>query len=182
MKRFLVLALLLLPLSLWAGEVYKTTDEQGNTIYTDNPPAGEKNEKVTLPETNVQPAVQFKAKRSASSQSKSQALPYRVRLTSPQDGTTLGPAESTLVLSADTNQALESGLALLFLRNGEALGPPTTDTARSLPLSLKMRGRSTFEVQIVNLNSGEVIASSEPVTVYVIRPGRHKHAPKEGKK
>ena len=39
MSRLLLLALLLLPLSGLAQAVYRTTDAQGNVVFTDSPPA-----------------------------------------------------------------------------------------------------------------------------------------------
>ena len=42
------------------AEIYKTVDEHGNTVYTDNPGHNDKAEPVDLPELNTQPPVSVK--------------------------------------------------------------------------------------------------------------------------
>ncbi len=62
MTRLPLLALLLTSLTFFAqspsAEIYRTTDEQGNVIFTDKPPAGASTtERIELPPTNTTPAT-----------------------------------------------------------------------------------------------------------------------------
>ena len=50
----LLLSLLLISLAATA-QIYKTTDEQGNVVFTDQPPEGVEREEVELQRTNTAP-------------------------------------------------------------------------------------------------------------------------------
>ena len=97
--RTLVLIALLLPLPALllpqtvSAEIYKTVDEHGNVVYTDNP-KGKKAEEVKLQRTNIQPPVKVTSK-PASKPKRKQGAPgsYTLSINSPSDGSHIPPGQ-----------------------------------------------------------------------------------------
>lgn len=164
----LVLLLTALPaVSPMAKEVYKTVDENGNVTFTDSPPKDRPSEKVILKETNTQPAVEPQSRRSVRGSESEEKEPYNPRIVSPANEYQMGPAQSTLAISVETSRPLEKGHYFQLVVSGIPHGGPTQSS--NLTLTDVRRGRKQVVVSIVDAE-GSLIATSQPVTVYVIRP------------
>ena len=152
------------------AQIYKTTDEQGNVVFTDQPPAGSSSsEAVELPPTNTTPpppAIAPVDRNTPAEQS--QPTPIEVSIASPANETTIPMGGGIFDVVAKPSPGLSPGQMLQLLMDGEPQGPP--QTSNRWKLENVLRGPHDLMVRILG-SSGEVIASSESVRVYVLRPG-----------
>jgi len=170
---------LLTALSLPVGtqaDIYKTVDEHGNVVFTDNP-KGKKAEKIELRKTNTQPPIKPAA---PPSPKKSQpagepATRYQLSISTPSEGTHILPGQQTLAVSVDLTPALAEGHHLQATLNGQRFGPQTT--GNSINLTNLYRGSHQLGVIVLG-KRGEVLAQSQIVTVYVQRPSILRAKPK----
>lgn len=167
MKIFVSLLLSLFLCGAAQAQIYKTTDENGRVIYTDTPT--DKTEQVQLKETNLAPGVNVRNHAETPSDGKPKGmdkLPYELYITSPAPETHLNPGDRNLTVSFQVNRALEDGLRYQVLSNGEPAGSSSTEASITIPEIY--RGEHQISVIIYD-EYQEVLAESEPVTVYVHR-------------
>ncbi|MEH6493543.1 DUF4124 domain-containing protein [Halopseudomonas sp.] len=166
-----------------ASEVYTWTDEQGNRIYSDQP--NPKSTKVDVGPTNSieapKPIPAFeeaRAEREANQTPKSAG--YRsLSITSPADDTAVRANDGNLSLTVSIDPPLRAGSLLRAQVDGNlnpqaipGSGQPTAT------LTLPNLDRGSHEVSAVIMDTkGQVLLSSEPITVHVQRtslnqPGR----------
>tara|TARA_R110002110_G_scaffold205066_7_gene417179 strand:- start:324558 stop:325079 length:522 start_codon:yes stop_codon:yes gene_type:complete len=159
-------ALLLVPL-LATAQIYKTTDEDGNVLFTDSP-GGATTEKIELPSTNTTappPAGVIPPPEPAPSEE--EARQYEVTITSPDNETTIPMGPGNFSVSAAVTPRLIEGAQLQLLMDGEAQGEP--QASGNWDLTNVFRGAHDLTVAVVD-GSGERVAQSDPVRVYVLRP------------
>lgn len=167
MTRLLLTTLLLLPLAAQA-QIYRTTDEQGNVIFTDRPPAdGSTSEKVelgTLNTTPPPPATPRPAPRATPEQE--EAASYSVTIVAPENDTSLpmGPGNFS-VHATVTPYPGENEFVQLYM-DGEARGEPRRSPAWDL--ADVAHGAHDLTVAVVDA-SGSQLAVSEPVRILVNR-------------
>lgn len=146
------------------AEVYKTVDKQGRVTYTDLPPADTQAKVVELPHINSLPptesteSVSPRVTQNAPSE-------YEVAIVKPEDGTTLTPGERSIEVSVSVNQNLEENL-FSYRIDGEVIEETSSDT---ITLEEPGRGERKLTVSVINAE-GEVLASSPPITLIVLRP------------
>ncbi|KAA1190380.1 DUF4124 domain-containing protein [Pseudohalioglobus sediminis] len=156
-----------------AAQIYKSTDEQGNVVFSDKPPAsGAKAETLDLPRTNTTPPPPVVAPlpRDSAGQvdAEAEAAPIAVNITSPADETTIPMgAGGNFTVTADVNGGSGDGQTLQLLMDGIAYSDP--QQSGSWNLENVFRGAHDLVVQVLN-QDGEIVATSEPVRVYVMRP------------
>lgn len=152
-----------------AADVYKTVDEDGNVTFTDSPPKDKPAEKIKLKETNTQPPVEFRSRRGSDGREgpEEETGPYNPRIVSPPNEYQMGPREASLSITVETDRPLDDGHSFQLFVNGAAHAEPTQSS--SLTLTNVRRGRKDITVSVVDAE-GAVIASSNPISVYVIRP------------
>lgn len=160
-------AILVSPPSI-AADVYKTVDEDGNVTFTDSPPKDKRAEKIELKETNTQPPVEFRSRRSDGREGPEEETgPYNPRIVSPENEYQMGPREASLAITVETDRPLDDEHSFQLFVNGVADAEPTQSS--TLTLANVRRGRKDITVSIVD-SQGTVIASSNAVSIYVIRP------------
>ncbi|TQV68179.1 DUF4124 domain-containing protein [Exilibacterium tricleocarpae] len=181
--RYIVLAVLSwLPLPGQA-QVYKTVDENGNVVYTDNPRAveGEQPKPVKLPAINTQPppAVIPRTGAGTGDAEDESQLPtrYQLSVSSPTDGTFVPPGQRDLTVTATLEPPLSSEHRLEVMLNGKTVAQ---EAAATITLKEITRGSHSLQVRVVN-RQGKVLGISKPVTVHVRRATVAKPAGK-GKK
>lgn len=170
MSRLLLIVLLFAPFAALAdGSIYRTTDAQGNVVFTDAPDAGSKDaEVVDMHRTNTAPPPEIAVLPAKKPQTEQSQLSSQVvTITSPPTETTIpnGPGDFTVSVSLDSDLDEEQSLQLFM--NGEPSGEQQLST--SWHLSGVFRGEHSITVGVID-ESGETITLSEPVTVYVYRP------------
>jgi hypothetical protein len=165
MRRFLISLLLVIPLAAVA-QVYKSVDENGNTVYSDKPPTnGSSSEKVQIGTPNTSPPPRHVDRPAPVVEQKK--IEVSVDITAPPHDTTIsiGFAGNFAVIAA-VNPPLGNGDSAQLLIDGTAIGPAQTHT--SWALSNIFRGSHILTVVISN-SAGKKLAESAPVTVNVMR-------------
>lgn len=169
-------ALLLLAAALAApaaAQVYKTVDEHGNVVYTDQPPTPGA-EPVELPGLSIVesyrppalPAGETGAESGEEEVTDIRELRrgYRdFRITSPKPEEHVQGTGNQLVISWDTRYELQPGMMVELALDGEAL-PPTR--SGSVTVEEVFRGEHIVSGRIVDARN-RTIATASPVTFYM---------------
>lgn len=155
------------------AEIYKTVDEHGNTVYTDNPGHNDKAEPVDLPELNTQPPVPVKLRPEPKEEPSS--LQYEVYINSPQPGTQVPMGQYEIPVSLSVTPELQDGDYIQILLNGQPFGQNFYTT--SMVLRDVYRGEHQLQAVILN-GSGIELARSDSVTIYVQRPSVQRKSPR----
>ncbi len=150
------------------AQIYKTTDADGNVVFTDQPPAGtSSSEQVDLQHTNTAPAVKPRAP-STPEPREPEPEPIGVSITSPINETTIPMGGGMFDVTAADTPSMGQGQTMQLLMDGAPKGAPQTSTLWQL--ENVFRGAHDLSVRLSDTD-GEVIATSESVRVYVMRPG-----------
>ncbi|CAA0099670.1 Uncharacterised protein [Halioglobus japonicus] len=170
MFRLLLLAVLMTSFHSTADSIYRTTDAEGNVVFTDAPNASSQpSEPIEIQRTNtVEPPQITPLPDSTASSNKQEApAPYNVVITTPEDETSFPMGPGNFSVSARVTPALKKYAGLQLFVDGVAWGDPQRDNMWDL-INV-FRGQHDLTVSVVN-NAGETLAESEPVRVYVHRP------------
>jgi hypothetical protein len=171
MPKLLVLALLLMPLYGHADSIFRTTDSEGNVVFTDTPPPdGSNSEQVDIRTTNTTPAPQ-EVYGTEDQETPVEAEPeipsYSVSISSPPNETTIAVGPGNFTVSSTVRPSLKSDDSLQLYMDGAAWGEP--QRATSWNLTNVFRGQHDLTVGVID-QSGETLSVSQPVRVYVLRP------------
>ncbi|MEX6503894.1 DUF4124 domain-containing protein [Pseudomonas zhanjiangensis] len=161
-----LLSCLLLCLALPAGaQIYKYTDANGNTVFTNQPPQGVPTENIELAPTN---SVQMQAPSTPPqpSTNSEQATPYRTLQLSgvPEDGAVRANAGDFSV-AVQLDPPLSPSHRLRLLLDGQPYDQPSTSTLRQLENIA--RGEHSLAVEV--LSGGKSVQQSEAITFTVQR-------------
>ncbi len=145
------------------AEVFKSIDEDGNVIYTDNPRGQQAVEKVELPSINRQPAIHVPP---IETTPKAAKLRHSITITAPVDGAQIPTGQSDVQVFVNIKPFFDAGHRIRFTHNGKTTGKASKSPA--LLLSNVHRGEHQVSAQLIN-KEGKVIARSKAVTFYVQR-------------
>ena len=165
------LALLLLVLALpAAAQIYKYTDANGNTAYSNQPPNGTPAETVELPPLNSVPTVAPSPSGTSAPQNQSQtqqtAAAYTVlELTDLPDGEALRANNGSFTVGVAIQPRLQSGHLLQLVIDGKPYGQPT-NIPRLQVMELD-RGEHSLSVQV--LQGAQLVQQSQTITLTVQR-------------
>ena len=168
--RTLLLAILLLLPQLGSAQIYRSTDADGNTSYSDTPPASGPSEQVELRETNSTPAPEMVAPAAANTtatQETDEGADYSVSISSPANETTIPMGPGNFSITASVEPALSQGDLLQLHVDCSPSGNP--QSSNSWTLTNVFRGAHDLKVVVVS-DKDDPLAESEPVRVYVLRP------------
>jgi hypothetical protein len=161
-----------------AAQIYKYTDSNGNTVFTNQPPEGQATESVELPPTNTvepqRPATVEQPKK----EEKEQAAYSRLSLSDIPSEEALRANNGTFTVSVDIDPRLRPGHSLRLLLDGQPYGQPSN--VPRLQLTEVDRGEHTLAVEV--LSGQRQVQQSESVTFTVQRisvnsPARPKPTP-----
>jgi uncharacterized protein DUF4124 len=171
MNRITLVFLLCLP-GLLSAQIYKTTDSQGNVVYTDKPPAtGHTTEQVDLKQTNTSaPPPEIARPEPPQPAAAPATTEYQLAIESPANETTIAMGPGNFSISASVDPLPGNGDTLQLLIDGTPWGEPQTDT--NWAVTNVFRGAHDITISVLT-DSGKVIATSDPVRVYVLRPSIH---------
>ena len=169
MSRLLALFLLLVPLTLLADTVYRTTDANGNVIFTDTPPAdGSTADRIDIRRTNTVQPPPPPPPRPEPEKSEQEAEPgYEINITSPANETSIPMGPGNFSVSVSVSPALRKYEGLQLFMDGTPWGSPQRDTMWDL--TNVFRGQHDITVGVVD-GDGNTLALSSPVRVFVHRP------------
>jgi hypothetical protein len=168
--RTLLLAILLLLPQLGSAQIYKSTDAEGNTSYSDTPPASGPSEQVELRETNSTPAPEMVAPAAANTiatEETDEDADYSVSISTPANETTIPMGPGNFSITATVEPALGQGDLLQLHMDGSPSGNP--QSSNNWTLTNVFRGAHDLKVVVVS-DKNDPLAESEPVRVYVLRP------------
>lgn len=161
------LLVLLAPAGLSAAEVYRSVDENGNPVFTDQP--SDDAEKIELQEITTIPALQDYPPPSGGVNDQGAGEVYReLSLTSPQPEQTYFRGEGPLPVTIRLEPRLRSGDTVAVFMDGEEIlkGRATTYTLPELD-------RGTHELSVAVMDAhGNILKTSESVTFYMRQASR----------
>ena len=167
MNRLFLVLLLALPFAV-SAQVYKTVDENGNTVFSDTPPAGGTSEKIELGTTNSAPPPP-PVSRPMPAATKEEKLEVSVNIVSPAQDTTIAIGYAgNFSVEAQVNPPLAKGIYAQLLMDGTPVGEPQPGS--SWALNNVFRGTHTLTVVITDA-AGKPLAESPPITMHVLRAG-----------
>lgn len=166
MRRSLVCLLLLVALPA-AAQIYKYTDANGNTAYTNQPPEGTKAQAVDLPPlpsiNTVKPAPATTA--APMTPMPSQTQYSELVLTDLPDDEALRANNGSFTVGVKIRPKLDPGFMFQLLVDGKPYGQPT-NVPRLQVVNID-RGEHSLAVQV--LDSKRVVQQSPTVTISVQR-------------
>ncbi len=177
LSRLLLFPLIFLSLPALA-EIYKQVDERGNVTYTDTPSDRQETEKLDLPTLNTQPALPTPERvEPKQQQDDTPDVSYRVHINAPAEGTQVPMGQSEIPVSLSIQPGLKEGFSIQILLNGQPFGEE--HFSNFLILRDVYRGEHQLEAIILDA-SGQEIARSDSVTIYVQRSSIPRPAAKGG--
>ncbi|MCB1675296.1 MAG: DUF4124 domain-containing protein [Halioglobus sp.] len=171
LRRVLVALLVLLPVFSGAETLYKTTDRDGNVIFSDTPaPEGVVSEKITVREPNTAPPPPaMPAPPAEPKRATAEATVYSVAIVFPTDETTIPNGPGNFSVSAEVEPPLQDDDKLQLYIDGVPWGEP--QSVPSWSLTNVFRGEHKLKVAVIDTdNDDKHLATSEPIRVYVHRP------------
>lgn len=152
------------------NQIYKYKDKDGNTVFSDTKP--------TTPTPNTVEEVELKTINSSAPVTATKPAPeakaaedtkivYSDTITSPADGSTIPMGPGNFSVSARLSPPLSGGERVLLVLDGAPVGEP--QRSGSWSLNNVFRGEHKLLIQRIG-RGGKVIATSQPSTVYVLRP------------
>jgi len=161
-----------------AAQIYKYTDANGNTVFTNQPPEGQAAESVELPPTNTieaqKPMVTEEPQQPAGAQP-----PYRqLVLTDIPTDEALRANNGTFTVGVQIEPRLRTGHKFRLLLDGQPYGQPS-DVPR-LQLVNVDRGEHSLAVEVI---AGERQVQQSPTVVFTVQrisvnsPARAKPTP-----
>jgi hypothetical protein len=180
--RLILIALLLAAALPASAQIYKYTDANGKTVFTNQPPTNVDAKPVELPPTNTV-GPQGPAAAPATSGTENQATTaYQIlALSNLPDDESLRQNNGTFIVNVVVQPALAAGHQLQLLLDGQPYGAPTSSTG--IGVQEIDRGDHTLAVQV--LQGSRVIQTSAPVSFTLQRistnsPQRPKVQPRTG--
>lgn len=162
----LIISCLLLATALPAlAQIYKYTDANGNTVFTNQPPEGTASEKVELPPTNAIPMQPPSAPANDSTDTEPQAAYQVLELTDFPDEEALRANNGTFSIGVRLEPRLQPGHRLRLRLDGQPYGQ-----AVNVPrLQLVNIDRGDHSLAVDVLSGTRVVQSSAPITFTVQR-------------
>ena len=166
MNYFILPFILLLMCASAQATIYKVVNEDGSINYTDSPPEGAEKEVVDLPPIFTEPAVPLPSQSPIEEEAlEDLAQPLVMSILSPLDETNIPTGQQTVPIEIRLSQPLRPDQLVQVLMDGQ-LRAGGSDT--QFVLDNIERGEHTIEARVVGI-SGDVHATSSPVTIYVHR-------------
>lgn len=154
--RIALFSLLLIFMAPAMAQIYKYTDDNGNTVFTNQPPDGVAADTVELPPANTvnirtpEPPPPMENELNSSQQRQ----PYRsLSIGGIPDEQALRANNGTFVVNAQLDPPLQKGHQIRFLLDGIPQAEPSSAT--SLQLNNVDRGTHLLEIEV--LSNGQVV-------------------------
>jgi len=169
MSRLLFVALLVVSLGTVAQQtIYRTTDAQGNVVFTDTPPEGNTQaERIELRPTNTVRPVEVPSTAAPADTGEAEEVSYSVTITDPANETSFPMGPGNFSVSASVTPAISEVENLQLFIDGTPRDEPQPES--TWDLTNVFRGRHELTVGVIDA-SGKTVALSDPVTVFVHRP------------
>ena len=155
---------LLTSTSLFASEVYRVVDAEGEVTFTNSPAANTKSEIVNLPKINIATPPPPRTIGGEGEVTGEEAPYTSARITQPLNNATIPPGQKTVVVTLALKPALQEGhLAKLYI-DGRAQGSATASTTFSV--SNLSRGKHNVHIKVLG-GDKKSKAQTKAVTFHV---------------
>jgi hypothetical protein len=138
------------------AEIYRHTDENGRTVYSDK--ASESAEVITLPTLNTTPAIDVNKPKKAVNLDRN-----TIRISSPGNGAIIANGLVGTTVSTSTDQALRKGQYIRISLDGNVL---STSTSMSTPIPRLLRGQRHIKAALLDQNGKTLSEDSINITVH----------------
>lgn len=177
MNRFLLSVLLVISLPV-SAQIYRYTDANGNTVFTNQPPADLPSLEINLQQSNVIPAPSNAANAANTTADDSEAAntpPYSTLALSgiPNDDAAIRANNGDFTVTVQIEPPLAPNQSLRLLLDGQAYGQDSTNPQFQL-VNID-RGEHSLVVAVVD-QQGNVVQQSAPDTFTVQRISLHSPA------
>ena len=162
--RILILFITLILLIPVSAEVYRTTDENGNVIFTDKPSPGA--EEIEIDEVQTVSPPPVRDFRYTPPKKKGKSNYKKAEITTPKNDDVITGGTGNVSVSISLEPALQDTDRIVLYMDGEK---QSDSSSTSFELSNLDRGTHTIKVDIIN-KGGKVLKSSSPVSFTVQRP------------
>jgi hypothetical protein len=175
---FTILLLLALACGQAGAQVYKTVDEDGNVVYTDQAPK-DGSEPMDLPPLSIVEAPNYEATarpRADADEDEDAGKELSLRqlrrryegfaIVSPENEQSLWNPQGLITLAWQAPHPLQEGMQVRASMDGEQIGL-TSD--RVIPITKLERGEHILEAVLVDAR-GRAIATADPVTFFIRQP------------
>ena len=153
--------------ALAADTIYRSTDSQGNPVFSDSAP--ENASQVDIQQTQTYKGGQYATEAQQAQTDGDQAAhkpsgpPYAImRITSPENQTSIRDNAGNVQIAFELKPGLKKGQRLVLLMDGK----PVQEVSASGPINLSNvdRGTHTVQLQAVDPATAHVLQSSPAVT------------------
>ncbi len=171
--KVIVFLLLMTTICASNAQIYKWVDSQGGVHFSDTPHAGA--QIITLPDENnssspssIPPKTSPEPNELQDQSSVKLKHSYtQIGIVQPESGATIRNNQGFVTVTAQTEPDLYPGDKLQLLYDNAVLGEPQKNPV--FEINGMYRGSHTLAVQVID-EDGNVIDSSDPITIYVFRP------------
>jgi len=158
--------------SAQAQDIYKTVDENGNTVYTDQKPSDDA-QPVKLRELTVVDALELGNEQAITGDEEesgggASAPDFALRIVTPAGEETIWNTAYVLAVQVQTDRELPSGTQLAYIVDGEVR---SITRAQSVEIEEVYRGEHQLSVELRDSDGG-VLASAGPVTFFMRQHSR----------
>ncbi|MBS0288944.1 MAG: DUF4124 domain-containing protein [Proteobacteria bacterium] len=166
-KLLFLLSLILFYTGVSGETVYKGTDAQGNTIYSDHPmDSNAEKITITVPESSYHlPPVQHSTQSTKNPASEEESIAYNLHIVEPKDQETFTNDITSISVKLSLTPKLHSDDRINLVINGQPYG----NYSQSLSFSLNDFPRGAYSIQavITSVKAPEKIkAQSQTITIY----------------
>ena len=152
------------------AQIYKSVDANGVVIFSDTPPndSQTKVEQIKTPATvNAMQATPIAPTETEERDNHEMQTDRLIDIVSPMDNATIPMGAGIFDVVVDTKPELGDGESVELYLDEEKVGE--TQTALTWTLTYVIRGAHKLEAKWVT-EDGAILATSEPITVFVLRP------------
>ncbi|HKL53409.1 MAG TPA: DUF4124 domain-containing protein [Wenzhouxiangellaceae bacterium] len=155
-----------------AQDIYKTVDESGNTVYTDQKPSDDA-QPVKLKELTVVDPVELGDEQAVSgdgeeSETGDSAPDFGLRIVTPSAQESVWNTAYVLTVQVQSERELPAGTRLAYLVDGEVR---TSTRAQSVEIEEVYRGEHQLSVELRG-SDGRVLGSAGPITFFMRQHSR----------
>ncbi|WP_339678163.1 DUF4124 domain-containing protein [uncultured Zhongshania sp.] len=143
------------------AEIYRYTDENGRTVFSDKAPKN--SETVTLPTLNTTPAVDV-AEPQRSKVNDVNMDRNTIQISSPSDGTIIPNGLVATTVSVRTGTPLQDGQQIRIKLDGSTI---TTSSATSHEIPRLTRGQHQIRAILISKDGKNLAEDSSSVMVYL---------------
>ncbi len=165
MKIFAVTLTLLTSISLYASNVYRVTDKEGNVTFTDSPPLNAKVETLHLPKINIASPPPTLAPQTTEGDEAGEDVPYEsARIVQPLNNATIPPGQLDVVVQLELKPPLQTGHQVQLYIDGKAQGSPVATS--TFTINKLNRGKHKIHTEIIGLDKKRK-AKAKAVVIHV---------------